>query len=83
MTGLQFLNFIQDNHGIVLFSTERPVDKEEGIAHTRISNSELKRWLARGTVLLNGEVLQAHHEVTLPVNSLVIHPRSDHRRTIW
>lgn len=55
------------------FSTER--------ACTPVSNSELKRWIEKGSLEINGYVDRDPKEIIdYPVMSIVIHPKSPKRR---
>lgn len=56
------------------YSTER--------AHTPVSNSELKRWILKGSLEINGYADTDPKEIIdYPVLSIVIHPNSKKRRT--
>lgn len=55
------------------FSSEKPC--------TPVSNSELKRWIANGTILINTERVVAEEIIDYPVFSLVFFPKSEKRRT--
>lgn len=55
------------------FSTER--------ACTPVSNSELKRWILKGSLQINGYTDTDPNEVIdYPILSIVIHPKSPKRR---
>ena len=70
MTGLSYLIGL---HELCRFqSTER-----SGAA----SNSELRRWLDQGVVVVNSETLSAKEAVDFPIFSLVLFPKSQKRRT--
>lgn len=45
------------------------------------SNSELKRWLKKKSVLVNGTTPDVNDEVIFPINQLVFFPKSPHRVT--
>lgn len=46
------------------------------------SNSELRRWLANGTILFNTERCTWDEEIDFPVFSLVFFPSSPNRSTL-
>ena len=55
------------------YSTER--------ANTPVSNSELKRWIQKGSLEINGYADTDPKEIIdYPVMSIVIHPKSPKRR---
>ena len=43
----------------------------------KASNSELKRWLQNGAVVVNGEKLLWNEEMDFPVNSVVLFPKGN------
>ena len=49
---------------------------------TLASQSELRRWLASGSVLFNGERCTWDEEIDFPVFSLVFFPSSKNRTTV-
>ena len=49
------------------WSTEKPCQ--------RASNSEIRRWFAKGSILINGERAKTDDEI-IDIRSLVIHPKS-------
>lgn len=55
------------------WSTEKPCQ--------RASNSEIRRWFTKGSIIING--VKATTDMEIPngkVKSLVIHPKSNERR---
>lgn len=58
------------------WSTEKPCQ--------RASNSEIRRWFAKGSIIING--IKATVDMIIPdgkVKSLVIHPKSKSRITVF
>jgi len=45
------------------------------------SNSELRRWLNKGSVLINGEAPKAAEEIKFPIWQLVFFPTSTKNKT--
>jgi hypothetical protein len=56
------------------FSTERPCK----IA----SNSEIRRWFEKGSILINGKKANIYDEIT-NIYSCVVHPKSKSKITIF
>lgn len=56
-----------------------PMSREKPCTHT--SNSELRRWIADGSVQINGERWLADEEMPPLVWSLVFFPKSARNRT--
>lgn len=46
----------------------------------RPSNQELKRWLERGCVMINGEYPKITDEVEFPILSLVFFPKNKNKK---
>jgi 23S rRNA-/tRNA-specific pseudouridylate synthase len=46
------------------------------------SNSELRRWIENGSVLINGVNMKYNNEIN-KVDSLVFFPNSKRRTTVW
>jgi hypothetical protein len=65
MTALQYL---------ISLRPALPMSKEKPC--TAASNSELRRWLRDGAVLIDGERIAADEQVPFPVASLVLFPKS-------
>ena len=76
MTVMQWLNSLRP---AIPLSIERGEDKTG--SHRPMSNSELRRHIQQGAVLVNGERVGPHDEVNFPVFSLVFFPKSAVRRT--
>ena len=55
-------------------STERPC--------TRPSRSEVKRWLKKKSVILNGERPKPNDEISFPVKELVFFPKGKRKCTM-
>ena len=55
---------------------------KEGRQLGRPSRSELKRWLRKGSVLINGEYPGVGEEIILPIYQLVFFPSSKSRCTM-
>lgn len=47
----------------------------EGKLAGKASNSEIKRWLQNGSVLVNGKRVRFDEELTFPIESLVLFPK--------
>jgi len=71
MTAIEFLNSIP--HVPMAFLGEKPV-----VA----SRSERKRWLASGSVLINGGKPGPNTEIQFPVRELIFFPKSRRRCTM-
>jgi len=70
MNALSFLNNLRP---AIPFSIEKPCKPA--------SNSELRRWMQNGSVLINGERVNWDEEIDFPVFSLVFFPNSPRRKT--
>jgi len=70
MNALQFLISLRP---AIPMSAERP--------GTQTSNSELRRWMANGAVIFNGNKLRAEDEIECECKSLVFFPKSELRKT--
>lgn len=66
------LSFVVSMRPAVPMSTERPCE----IA----SNSEIRRWLDQGSVVINGVRPQAKQLITFPVTQLVFFPNSRRKK---
>ena len=67
------LTFLNSLRPALPFSTEKPC--------TVVSNSELRRWMQNGSVLVNSEKVIWEELVDFPVFSLVFFPASEKRKT--
>jgi len=56
-----------------------PLNVERGIKIA--SNSDLRRWLESGSVIINGEKPKPEDEITFPVTELIFFPNSKTRMT--
>lgn len=72
MTALQFLISMRP---CIPMSTERPC--------TETSNSELRRWLEKGSVIINGTKPKPQDIVSYPITELVFFPKSPRRTTVF
>ena len=70
---MNMLTFLNSLRPALPFSTEKPC--------TLVSNSELRRWIANGSVLVNSERVTWDELVNFPVFSLVFFPASGKRKT--
>lgn len=70
-TWLQHLMKIHDM--VQFWSTER---------NEVATNSELRRWFQRGSVLVDGRPVRADEEVIFPIPSLVLHPKGKRKITL-
>ena len=71
-TAFQWLKRVKTELRLQLWSTER---------FELVSNSELKRWFTKGSVLINGSVVQADDLITF-VDTCVLHPKGSRRATL-
>jgi hypothetical protein len=55
---------------------------KEGDKLGRPSNSELKRWLMKGSVIINGTKPKPWDTITFPIKELILCPNSPNRCTI-
>lgn len=67
------LTFLISLRPALPYSTERPC--------TPVSNTELRRWILNGSVLVNTERVTFDEPVDFPVFSIVFFPKSDKRKT--
>jgi 23S rRNA-/tRNA-specific pseudouridylate synthase len=64
------------NKGVYGFSsTENP--------NKKASNSEIRRWFEKGSIVINGKRVKKDDEMTEPIHSCVFHPNGKHRCTIF
>jgi hypothetical protein len=47
------------------------------------SNSEIKRWLQKGSVLINGIYPKPDEPIDFPIRQLIFRAKSPNRITIW
>lgn len=73
-TEMNLLTFLNSLRPAIPFSTEKPC--------TVASNSELRRWIASGAVLINTEKMTWDELVDFPVFSIVFFPNGARRTTI-
>lgn len=71
MNAIQWLNSLRS---AIPMSMERPC--------TQMSNGELRRLIAQGGVLVNGDRIEANEEIDFQVFSLVFFPKSPRRTTL-
>ncbi len=74
MTALEFLKHRRDRGHV-------PTSKE-GNGLGPPSNSELRRWLDKKSVLINGRKPRAKEEVSYPITQLQFFPGSRHQTTV-
>lgn len=72
---MNILTFLNGLRPAIPMSSERPC--------TITSNSELRRWIDNGSVLINGEKTRAMNDTPFEVNSIVFFPKSNRKTTIW
>ena len=71
---MRVLEYLIGLRPAIPMSTERPC--------TVTSNSELRRWIKDGSVIINGERVKIDQEIEPgDVDSLVFFPKSDKKRT--
>lgn len=71
MNALTYLNSLRP---ALPYSTEKP--------NTIVSNSELRRWIANGSVLFNTETVTWDEKIDFPVFSLVFFPKGKRKTTL-
>lgn len=67
------LTYLNSLRPALPFSTEKPC--------TLVSNSELRRWISNGSILINAERIVWDELVDFPVFSIVFFPSSAKRKT--
>lgn len=67
------LTFLNSLRPALPFSSEKPC--------TAVSNSELRRWIANGSVLVNAERVAWDELIDFPVFSIAFFPASGKRKT--
>lgn len=72
ITALQWLMDIHTLGAGRFWSMDKPLE--------RASNSELKRWLEKGCLQINGTIVGAKDILTLPIHSAVLFPKNSKRR---
>lgn len=70
---MNILTYLNSMRPSIPFSAEKPC--------TPVSNTELRRWLANGSVLINHEKCTWDEEMDFNVHSLVFFPKSLKRKT--
>ena len=73
MTAFEYLKFIKE-HGYLPMSIERPC--------TEATNTEIKRWLKNGAVIINGKKPDVNDVVELPITELVFFPKGKRKTTM-
>ena len=68
MKAIEFLKTQRDD-GLI------PCSKEGDKLHIP-SNAELRRWLLKGSVVINGKTTKPYDEIHYPIDELVYFPRS-------
>lgn len=53
---------------------------KEGDKTSKVSNSELKRWLMNSAVMINGEHVKWDELIDFPVFSIVLFPKNEKQR---
>lgn len=74
MKACEFMTWLRDAVGVIRHSTE-------GDKLAKPSNKELRRWLQKGSVLVNGKILAVEDDVHWPITQLVFFPKNDKART--
>lgn len=77
---MNVLQYLQGLRPAIPLSREKPGSKDK--ACSVASNGELRRWIADGSVQINGERWAADEEMPPMVWSLVFFPKSKSRTTI-
>lgn len=73
---MDMYRFLIDLHSVCHFRT-----KERGCGEA--SKSEIRRWFERGSVQVNGLRVKGSDQVPEIWESLVLHPASSNRITLW
>jgi len=47
------------------------------------TKSEVRRWIRQGSVLFNGERVDERELINFPIISVVLHPKSEKKVTLW
>jgi len=74
MTACEFLRWMRDE--------KRVPYSAEGQPHYPPSNSELRRWVTNGSVLVDGQTLTLDTQVEFPVREIVFFPAGRRRTTM-
>jgi len=75
MTALQYILSIH-NFGSGLTKTGFWSHEQNKIA----SNSEIRRWIENGSILINHERVTCNEVIDFPLHSVILFPKSDKRR---
>lgn len=67
---MTFWQWLIDLHGVCQFQTK------EGKKVGKASNSELKRWINNGALVVNGEKVRHDEKVDFPFSSVVLFPKN-------
>ena len=71
MTALEYLKEIR----FLLWSCE-------GSCLSHPSNAEIKRWLNKQSIIINGEIPEANDEITFPIKDLILFPKGKRKTTL-
>lgn len=55
---------------------------KEGRKYGRPSNSEMRRWLEKGSVIINGVKPSPNDEINPPIKELIFFPKGKNRTTM-
>lgn len=72
-TAFEYLKFIKE-HGYLPMSTEKP--------SSEASNAEIKRWLKKGSVIINGKKPNVNDIIEIPITELVFFPKGKKKTTM-
>jgi hypothetical protein len=75
LTALKFLEVVRDEWRV-------PLHSREGHGVSPASGSELRRWLEKGAILINGVYPKPQDAVKYPITQLVLHAKSKNRCTL-
>jgi hypothetical protein len=75
LTALEFLKVVRDDWRV-------PLHSREGNCVSPASGSEMRRWLEKGSVLVNGTYPKPQDIVTYPITQLVLNAKSKHKCTL-
>ncbi len=73
LTALNYLKCFKE-YGHLPMSVERPC--------TEATNSEIKRWLKSGSVIINGKRPNINDEIEFPITELVFFPKGKRKTTM-
>jgi hypothetical protein len=73
MNAFQFCQVLKAKNALPL-STERPCEPT--------SNSELRRWFEKNSIIIDGSPISINQEIQFPINEVVFHPKGKKKCTM-